>query len=154
MILTTSESLERNFYINEILDMCKKFINRHDIKNLPCGKYLIDGENMYVNVVSYCTKDEAECIWEAHRDYLDIHYIIEGKEQIRVSNIKNMKVQEYIQESDYVKMNGDASSYINLGEGEYLILFFEDAHMTGCYIEEPEVIRKAIFKVHRKMIEE
>ena len=135
MILANNIKLEKNLYINNILEQCTEFIRNHDVKNLPCGKYSIDGENFYVNIVSYYTKEEKQCIWEAHREYLDIHYIIDGKEQIRLSNIQNMEIEAYVEESDYVKIKGTPSIYVNLKEGEYLTLFFEDAHMTACCIE-------------------
>lgn len=153
MILSTNEKNEANYYKKDILRKCQAFISSHDMKNLPCGKYEIDGEKLYVNVVSYDTKDERECIWEAHREYLDVHYIIKGKELIKLANINDMNIRGYIEEKDFVKLDGTESSFIYLLEGQYLTLFFEDAHMTGGCIGKPQVIKKAIFKISKKLLE-
>lgn len=154
MILSIDKKIEEKFYKKKIIDLCNEFIEKHDLGRIPCGKYLIDGEDFFVNVVSYDTKKETECIWEAHRQYIDIHYIINGKEKIRVANVNDMQIQEYIDEIDYVKMEGQASAEINLQENKFLILFFEDAHMTGEYIEQPQKIKKAIFKINVSYLEE
>lgn len=154
MILSTNEYMEKKFYIGDIAKICKNFIRQHNIIEMPCGKYLIDSENIYVNIVNYETKDESQCIWEAHRKYLDIHYIIEGEEKIKLADVRNMQINGYIEESDYVKMEGVASTEIILKPEDFLVLFFEDAHMTGVNVNKPEIVKKAIFKVKRNLIEE
>ena len=46
-------------------------------------------------------KEEKDCFWEAHRKYLDFHFILEGKENIAVDHINHQKIkEEYNEEKD------------------------------------------------------
>lgn len=50
------------------------------IKEMPLGRTEIDGSDIYVNVSEYETHELDSSLWEAHRKYADIHYIINGSE--------------------------------------------------------------------------
>ena len=154
MILSTNEQKEKSFYSKDILKKCKQFVLEHDMNTLDCGRYDIYGKDFFVNIVNYHTKNESECMWEAHKQYLDIHYIISGTEKIKIANVDKMNLDQYFEESDYLKLDGTATGEIDLNEGDYLILFFEDAHMTGISVDETTSVKKAIFKVSKDMIED
>ena len=65
-----------------------------------------------------------------------------------------MNLDQYFEESDYLKLDGTATGEIDLKVGDYLLLFFEDAHMTGIAVNETTSVKKAIFKVSKDMIKE
>lgn len=152
MVLSTNLKSERAFYDNFILEKCTNFVMSHDMNTIECGKYEIDGEKIFVNIVKYDTKEEKDCIWEAHKQYLDIHYVINGMERIKISNVKNMNCGQYLEKSDYLQLDGEATSEVILMQGQYLTLFLEDAHMTGVKVEDKNEIKKAIFKIHKSII--
>ena len=53
----------------------------------PDGKYPIDGDAVYALVQSYATRPAAEKKWESHRRYLDVQYVVSGRERITVAPI-------------------------------------------------------------------
>ena len=115
----------------------EKAAGRHDFKN-----------GMYYLVQNYETKPESECFFESHRKYIDIQYIVSGKERHDVANISGLTVREdYNAEKDILKYNG-AGSILLLGEGDFAVYFPEDGHkpniMTG---SEPVNMTKVIFKI-------
>lgn len=67
--------------------------------------------------------------YEAHKNYLDIFYLIKGTEDVYVSKTIDMNVsEEYNPEKDI--MFGQVNYYqkITMHEGDYIIVFPEDAH--------------------------
>ena len=56
----------------------------------------------------YETKDQADCFWEAHRKYLDFHYVLDGTERIAIDHINNQTIiEEYDKPTDCVIFEGD-----------------------------------------------
>lgn len=147
MIVTTSKTIDENFGIEQELRKCYQFIKENDLSELQCGKYIIEGENLYVNIVNYQTKKAEECIWESHKKYLDVHYMISGCEKILLADVERMQVGQYFEDTDYVQMTGKEKGYTILEKEDLLVLFPKDAHMTGCFVNESQCIKKAIFKV-------
>ena len=46
----------------------------------PDGKYEVDGENIYALVSTGHTKPAEKPVYEAHRKYIDLQYIVKGEE--------------------------------------------------------------------------
>lgn len=67
--------------------------------------------------------------FEAHRNYLDIHYIVSGKETFGYSNTDRLtSIQEYNELEDFELLEGEISTII-LNEGDFCIIYPEDSHI-------------------------
>ena len=111
------------------------------------GSHEIDGERLFVNIVEYTTTKPEERFWEAHKNYLDVHVMLQGTEQIDLNFIQNMDVKEFVEKDDFLPMDGDKNSSVILRDGDFLICYPSDGHRTAVAVQEPEKIKKAIFKV-------
>ena len=111
------------------------------------GSHPIDGERLFVNVVEYETTRPENRFWEAHRNYLDVHLMLDGQEQIDLNFIENMEQKEYVEKDDFLPMDGAPNSHVVLRPAHFLICYPEDGHRTAVAVDGPEKIRKAIFKV-------
>lgn len=121
------------------------YIKNTNFSSLKDGKIFIDGENMFVNIQTYMTKEDAN--YEAHRKYADIQYIISGSEKIGVTDYKTCStVIAYDEVNDIEFLSGNGNDII-LKEGEFLILYPEDAHKPSISISESTQVRKAVVKV-------
>lgn len=147
MIITNYSELFQNMVTNADLVMCWEFIKNNNVEELSPGFYEIDKKHVYANVTTYKTKDSNLCSWEAHKKYYDLHYIISGEENIKVSNINNMEVGNYIEESDYLQINGIEQYTIPMSAGCFLLLTTQEAHKTGCRIKCNILVKKIIFKI-------
>lgn len=58
------------------------YILNTDFTNIKLGKHQINGDNMYALVNEYETKDATKVFLEGYRNYIDVHNIIDGTEQI------------------------------------------------------------------------
>lgn len=111
------------------------------------GSHAIDGERFFVNVVEYETTTPEKRFWEAHRKYLDVHFMLDGQEQIDLNFIENMQQKEFVEKDDFLPLEGDSNSHVALRPGDFLICYPHDGHRTAVAVDGPEKIKKAIFKV-------
>ena len=85
MIFDNIKNKELYLSINDGFKAGFDFIEKAIKENLPVGKYEIDGKKVWASVQEYLSKDEAKA--EAHRNYIDIQYIVSGKESMLNANI-------------------------------------------------------------------
>ena len=123
------------------------WLRKTDLENLADGKYLIDGERIFANVQSYETKITAP--FEAHKKYIDIQYMIKGEEKIGVVNYDVCTtVEQYNSQKDIEFLDcSENINYCTLKEGEFLILYPDDAHQPSLAIDNPDFVKKAVVKV-------
>ncbi|MBO5069356.1 MAG: YhcH/YjgK/YiaL family protein [Roseburia sp.] len=107
----------------KVFDYLKNNLNKESTGRAD----LADG--VWVNAPSAPTSDGTSTTFEAHRKYLDIHYIISGKEAFGYSNVESLTTtKEYSENEDYELLEGEISTII-LNEGDFCIVFPEDAHI-------------------------
>ena len=81
MIFDKIEHADRYFGISENLDKAFRFMMNTDLSALEDGKHVIDGENVFVNVMQAVTKaDKNE--YEFHEQYYDIQIDLTGAEDV------------------------------------------------------------------------
>jgi len=119
------------------------------IPNMKSGAYDINPRVKAI-VSEYETKIVNELGFEAHRDYIDIQYLISGKEII------NSLPLEYLKEIKPYNKEKDAAFYeevevkpqeLLLGNGYFAILFPQDGHMPQLCVNKPEKVKKVVIKV-------
>lgn len=97
----------------------------------------------------YETKEASACIFEAHKEYIDVHYILDGTEKIAVANTESLSIdKEYDSQDDYVlfKQPFQSSSLI-LESGDIAIFFPNDAHMTSIVTTNESIVIKSVVKI-------
>lgn len=148
MIIANIKDAERYFPLGENFKAAFEFLKTLN-KDTEPGKYVGDGFRASVAVVqtSDTAKDGSKKLVEAHRDYLDIHYCLEGSEGIGYANVDTLTpVKEYNQEKDYIHLTGEVNKYI-IDEGYFCLVYPEDAHapaMTGNFGTS---VKKAVVKI-------
>ena len=134
-------------FLDEAVKECFAYAAAHNLAQYEPGAHEIDGKRLFVNIVRYTTTTAENRFWEAHRDYLDLHLMLQGTEQIDLNFIANMKQKEYEPANDFLPLEGGRNSSVILREGDFLICYPNDAHRTAVQAGEPETIKKAIFKI-------
>lgn len=150
MIFGNIKNLKEYSFLEEKVKECFRYAADHDLSQFEKGCHEIDGERLFVNIVEYTTTTPKERFWEAHKQYLDIHLMLHGEEQIDVNFIGNMDVKDYVEKDDFVPMEGDKNSDVILRDNDFLICYPSDGHRTAVAVNGPEKIKKAIFKVRIK----
>ncbi|MCR5266669.1 MAG: YhcH/YjgK/YiaL family protein [Cyanobacteria bacterium RUI128] len=121
-----------------------EFVVKTDFSKLEDGKHIIS-DNMYVNIQTYETKEDAD--FEAHRLYADIQYIISGEEKIGVTDYSNCTTSvKYSKDADIEFLKGEGT-YHNMKQGDFMILYPQDAHKPSISADSKTEVRKAVVKV-------
>lgn len=132
---------------DKIINAINYFL-KNNIKDLGNGEHIIVENELFFNKIEYKTTTKENRFWEAHRKFIDLHIIIEGNERICVNLINNMKVIDYVETEDYVKVEGEEKIICNLEENDFLVLYPEDAHMTCLKVNNNESdVKKVVFKI-------
>lgn len=147
MIFGNIKNLEEYSFLEDKIKECFTYAKENDLISLDAGRHDIKADELFVNIVEYETTNPGNSFWEAHKDYLDLHLLLDGKEQIDLNFLKNMTLGDYIKEEDYQKIEGDKNSSVILNQGDFLICYPNDGHMTAISVDKPQKIKKAIFKI-------
>ena len=121
------------------------FLLKNDLKNFDNGRYEIYGKEIYANIQEYETKDEG--LFEAHRKYIDIQYIVSGFEKIEVCEISELKEKiPYDKEKDLIFFEGKGS-FLSLKEGYFTVFYPQDGHKPCLTDEIKSNVKKVVVKV-------
>lgn len=147
MVFGNIRDLKDFGYLEDSVRRCFDYAREHDLLSYEKGSHPIDGDDLFVNIVEYETTTPENRFWEAHRQYLDLHFMLRGPEQIDVNFIDNMDQKEFVEKDDFLPLEGDPNSHVVLNEGDFLLCYPADAHRTAVQVGSPAVIKKAIFKI-------
>ena len=93
------------------------------------------------------TKNAADCLTEAHREYLDIQYILEGEEVVGWAPVKALTPAEEFNTVKDKGMYAGAVDFMTIRAGYCYVVFPEDGHMPGVHLDEPKNYRKLVVKL-------
>ena len=124
-----------------------KYLTTTDFSQLALGKYEVDGDNVFAIVNEYETKDAKDCVLEAHKKYIDIHYILSGSEAIATTFLTDqVPTKEYDEQNDYMLFAGETTLQI-LTAGMFAVLYPQDIHSPANHPKEKSFVRKVVMKV-------
>lgn len=149
MILANIKDAERYYALNphfpEIFTFLKTLTEAsnegyvgEDCKVNFSGKFVDTADKM---------PDGADKSFEAHKDYIDIHYCISGSEGIGYADVKTLTpTTEYDKENDYFLLSGKYQKVV-LRRGDFCIVFPEDAHIPMMAGDGDGKVLKAVAKI-------
>ena len=130
-----------------LLEKVEAFLNEHKGQILENGKYILN-ENCYLAVSEYQTGDGKD--YEAHKEYIDVQMLAYGKENIFVQDIqKGTPCTEYNEVKDIIFYKTEHGVAYQLDENNFLVLDIQDLHKPCVMIEQPEKVKKYVFKIKK-----
>jgi len=125
------------------------FLKNNDLQGLEVKRHDIDGDNLYAPVSEYLTKNEEDARYEAHRKYIDIQYVINGKELIGVAPMSQKKdiLEPYdaLKDIEFLTVTG-GENHLALPD-RFFVFFPDDAHRPSLKDGENSPVRKIVVKV-------
>ncbi len=126
------------------------FIKKAIAENIEVGKYEIDGKELWASVQEYTSKLYEDAKAEAHKNYIDIQFIVSGTEVIEGFDIaKATPKGEYNDVKDvmFYEDNANAAKGV-LADNEYGIFFPHDVHKPGmCFNGNQATVKKIVVKI-------
>ncbi|MEG2365334.1 MAG: YhcH/YjgK/YiaL family protein [Alistipes sp.] len=124
------------------------YILSTDLEALEAGRHVIDGDDLFVNVIECKLKKPADAKLEVHNKYIDIQVVVSGEESFGWSERADvMQPQSAFEvEKDICFYDDVPQTYYTLKPGQFTILMPDDAHapMVG-----DGSVKKLIVKVRK-----
>ncbi|MGD9723669.1 MAG: YhcH/YjgK/YiaL family protein [Pirellulales bacterium] len=130
MILCDLESASRYSILHPGLRAGFEFLARPDLQSLAGGRHEIDGDRVFALVNRDPGRGRAAARLEAHRRYIDIQYLVEGREEIgwRPTSECRQIAEPYSDPRDIMFFADAPHTWIELPVGKFLIFYPQDAH--------------------------
>lgn len=146
MIVSNLQNSSRIEPLHPLFRTLFEYVKSHDLLHAELGRIEIDGDNLFVNNVFADGVEAEKQSLEAHRDYIDVHILLEGAERIGWKPLEDVteEVKPYSAEGDCALYADRATAYVDLRPGEFMIVYPEDPHAP---LIGQGKIRKLIAKV-------
>ena len=150
MIIDKIENAKNYYGLGEKFQKAFEYLKSNDLENMENGKYEILGDEIFVSVQDYQTKQESEGKFEAHKKYADIQFIVTGEEKLGYQNIENCKPTSFYDETNdivFLDNQEKQNNFIFANKNNFLIFFPQDAHMPCISQDKPTYVKKAVVKI-------
>jgi YhcH/YjgK/YiaL family protein len=126
-----------------------KFLKNNDLSKLEVKRYDIDGDNLFATVSEYMSKNEETANFEAHRKYIDIQYVVSGKELMNIAPLTSVKevITQYDAAKDIEFVTVNKVVNYRATPSRFFIFFPCDAHRPGLKDGINSPVRKVVVKV-------
>ena len=114
------------------------------LESYEAKTYPLSNDNRFFVAVG---TTKAPDVAEAHRKYLDIQYIVKGKEVMGWADLADCQLQGEFNETKDIGMYAGDFTYTTINEGICYVVFPEDAHMPGRHLDVPNDFVKVVVKL-------
>jgi YhcH/YjgK/YiaL family protein len=147
MIYDLTQNMQRYKGLSAYMDLAFDFILAKGLDGLSDGKHNIQGDDVFVLMNAYETKDVKDCPSETHKKYIDIQVMLEGSERFGHAFLAQQTVIDgYHSEKDYTFYDSPMD-YLVLNKGQFAVFYPSDIHQPGIAVKESIAVKKAVFKV-------
>lgn len=146
MIIDKLSNFEQYIGLNPLFPKVLEFLKETDLSTLSNGKHIIDGDDLFVNVMDTKGKTQDEAVMETHRNMLDIQIPLDADETYGYMLTEMLPEVPYNETKDCSKYPGTSGeSFVTCHPGMMAIFLPQDGHQP-C-IGTAENIHKAVIKV-------
>ena len=150
MILAKNDTALGYLGIHPNLDLALERINDDFFAQLGTERVDIIPGQVWCTKFTYDTIPDAESVFEAHEEFLDIHIMLSGSERVELASPSALEVFRSEPENDFWGYHGEGRVKLVLSPGEFLCVWPDDAHKIKMLIDRPETVTKAVFKIKIK----
>lgn len=125
-----------------------EFIAQSEGKDLPEGRYAIDGDDVYAMVQCYITESEADRKWESHLCYIDVQCVLKGREAMLYAPVGALAESgAYLEDKDFQGYQEGSGTALRCEEGTFVIFWPQDIHKPCCQLDGPCGMVKIVVKI-------
>jgi YhcH/YjgK/YiaL family protein len=148
MIYDKIENVEQYFTDDALMEKALDYIRNFDSSTAE-GLYKVDGDDITARVVSYELDPAAPKNFEAHRIYIDVQVILEGRERLDVTHAEDLPItMPYNAEKDAELYEGPIDFTSLVMDQDMIAIFYpQDLHRPASPTSQKQKIRKLVVKV-------
>lgn len=118
------------------------------------GRWQPEGCPWFCHIGPAQTQPHAQRHTEYHSLYADIQVVLAGEERIRAGMQSVAQVGDEERKPDlYIAPNASHPVSITLHCGDFAVFLPGEPHQALCEVDAPMIVRKAVFKVPRALLE-
>lgn len=142
------QEFSKQYHSNKVWwDKAFAFIKEKNLADLKPGRYPISEDNVYAIVSEGTTRDYDSTMWEAHRDYADIHYVIKGKEKIGIATVSSARITKDYDSTKDIGFYTTHGQFFIADPSTFFIVFPKNTHFPGINVDGPHVVKKLVIKI-------
>ncbi len=146
---------EAEQHLHPVLKKAIEWLKDTDFSSLEPQKIVIDGDNMFVNILDATSDVVENKKVEAHNKYIDIQFSPNGGEIIGYGLFdESLEVtSDRLEEKDVINYaTAKDEKFLVLDKGCYGIFFPSDLHRPGCCVDAPADIKKVVVKIKYELL--
>lgn len=151
MIVGRLQEVEQQCHSSLYMQKALHFLREIQDKQIPEGKVEIDGMNVYAIVQSYDSTPALDTLkFEVHRKYIDIQYLLSGRELMGWAHREEMMTTipySEIKDALYGVVPPEKVTFVHYCAGQAVVLYPTDAHSPGLTDGDSEIVKKIIVKI-------
>lgn len=124
------------------------FLVHTNLDSLPLGRIDLS-DDIYITISEYRTKEPEDALYEVHKKYIDVQYLISGSEYIGIlwdtALLKEM--QSYDEEKDIAFYASDGGIQRKATPENFFIFFPQDAHRPCVKDMKQAMVKKLVVKI-------
>jgi YhcH/YjgK/YiaL family protein len=134
------------FELPKRLARALEYLRTTDMRSVALGRHDLDGDSLFALVQEYTTRAADQCVWEAHRRYVDVQFVVTGAERMGYASLETMREREAYDPARDVAFFEPGSEFVTIRAGLFAIFGPEDVHSPCHAAGEPGVVRKVVVK--------
>ena len=146
MILDVLKNGKRYAALQEGFGKAMEFLSRPHLKEMPVGKYEIDGDRVYASISREPGRKKEDAPLETHEKYIDIQLVLDGFDDMgwKAKALCGNPTGAYDPAEDIQYFTDAPDTWLAVKPGTFAIFFPEDAHAPLVSAGE---IHKVVVKV-------
>lgn len=130
----------------EVMPKIIEFLGKCGAGEIAEGRHELDGDRLFVNVMSYESKPYNPEMLEYHKKYVDLQLLLAGSETLYYAPAGTPVSKEYNAENDcgFNKVPDNALP-LKLEVGNFALLLPEEGHLPG--VGDGSCVVKAVVKI-------
>lgn len=150
MIFDSLTSCKQYYSTHKHFRAAFDFLEKATRENLPTGRYELEGTELFASVQEYDSKLPDGALFEGHRRYIDLQYVMSGVEYMEASAPSYAEIEtDYNAEKDVLFFKDHSAPVAcTVHAGEFVIFFPHDIHKPGlCVNRQPAPVKKIVVKI-------
>lgn len=124
------------------------FLTNPNLPSLAAGTHEIDGKDVYAMIQEYNSKNPEDALYESHKVYTDLQFLISGEERIGLTDLSTTTVKTpYDETKDIAFYASEEGRELSAKPGTFFLFFPDDAHRPGMKVNENAPVKKLVIKI-------
>ncbi len=151
MIKDSIEHLTAYTSVHPHIQNIIRYMQHTNLTALEVGTYPIIGNELYVmkNISETVCKDDG--IWESHKNYIDLQYVLKGGTYFGYSRAETLSATSEYDAPKDIQLFAGTGDFIHLTSGDFILFSPQEAHMCNICYGKTALVEKVVFKIQEKI---